>query len=209
MPSRTTSPRSSKRRVSAVAKHSIWQGGFTAADQNVIDVNASAANLLGITYLAAAGDSGAADCVEYGTPGLYVDLPRGVSPVLVHFRWRDRVSARGAFTTGGARDTSPRTAPAEEVWNEANPVDNRPVNLPSSLAAAGSASSSTSPPYQIAIPTCSIVGALPVSAGITPSAMREVPDLSFTAATSGNNPLYLECTIPMGRRATAAATGGH
>jgi hypothetical protein len=162
------------------------QAGFSSGDQNVVDVYASAANLLGITYLAPAGDTGAAGCLGFGgTAGLYVATPAsypGVTAV------GGTAFATGSLTTGGNGYFTAYSS-GEHVWNDAN--------TPPGVAAGGGGISSlfTRPDYQSGIATCPIVGSLPVG-GVVPANMRQLPDVSFTAGGQGTSiPLFFECTL--------------
>jgi hypothetical protein len=159
--------------------------GLTPADADITQVYGSAANVLGITYVAAEGDTGADGCGGTGTSGggLYVGIPAaypGVTAV-----------GGSEFPAGsiayGSNGTATGYGAGEGVWNDG---DN-----PSSDLAQGSGGISvvfTRPSYQSAVPTCSIVGSLPVS-GVDPTTMREVPDIALTASPV-NDPYFIECT---------------
>jgi subtilase family serine protease len=97
------------------------EAGDLPSDADVTEMNGTAANLMGITYMAAAGDSGAEDCggdfgADFGGSmgaGLYVDLPGafpGVTSVggtqFPSLLW----SAQGSLVDAGL----------EQVWNESN-----------------------------------------------------------------------------------------
>jgi hypothetical protein len=164
------------------------QAGFTSSDQNVVDVYASAANILGITYLAPSGNSGATGCLPWGgTAGLYVATPAsypGVTAV------GGTAFATGSLATGsGGYFTA--YANTEQVWNDANSDVN-------GVAAGGGGISSlfSRPDYQSGVPTCTILGSLPVS-GVKPATMRQLPDVSFTAggAATTSIPSFFECTL--------------
>jgi MYXO-CTERM domain-containing protein len=167
--------------------------GLGPSDQNVIDVYGSAANLEGITYIASSGDWGATSCLDStlgGTGGLYVSTPAaypGVTAV------GGTQFATSTFTTGtDGYFTGYSTA--EHVWNEqhtgtgANPQ----------VAAGGGGISVlfSRPSYQLGLATCTPVGSLPVG-GITAANMRQVPDVSFTAAavTTNEVPLLAICAL--------------
>ncbi len=164
-----------------------WGGceaGLTPSDADVVAVYGSAANVLGITYLAAAGDSGAAGCIGAGPSGLYVSLPAaypGVTSV------GGTEFPNGSLTYDTADGNVTGYSALEEVWDEGND--------PNSGVGAGGGGISIvfpRPSYQSALATCPIVGSLPTS--VTPSAMRQVPDLSVSAA-SGNNAYFIECSV--------------
>src|SRR6202035_3186705 len=147
-----------------------FQAGFDSSDQDVVDVYASAANLLGITYVAPSGDTGATGCLGAGGGGgLYVDMPAsypGVTAV------GGTAFASGSLTSGGGYFTG--YSSSEHVWNE--------VNMATGPVATGGGISSLfpRPDYQSALPTCAIVGSLPVT-GVVAANMRQLPDVSFTA----------------------------
>jgi subtilase family serine protease len=155
----------------------LFATGYTAGDQNVIDVYGSAANLLGITYVAASGDSGAAGCAQDSTPptsGLYVNMPAAYPGV----------TAVGGtqFPTGSVSGTPYFTAygTSEIGWNSGG---------------GGISSLFTRPSYQSGVPTCSMVGSLPIS-GTVPGNMRMVPDVALTSAGGGGTvPELVECTF--------------
>ena len=160
------------------------QAGLSAGDQNVIDVYGSAANVLGITYVAAAGDAGATTCLGGGgtIAGLYVSLPAafpGVTSVGGTQFPKAALSGTPYFTAYSNLET---------VWNESSKA---------SQPAAGGGGTSvlfSRPSYQSAIGTCSIVGSLPIP-GITAASQRQVPDVAFTSAEgSGTVGLLVECT---------------
>ena len=161
---------------------------LTPADADMVALYGSAANLLGITYVAASGDEGADGCeggagVRYGEAGLYAEIP-GAFPGVT--------AVGGSMFPGGsltysAQNTVSGYSSSETTWNEgATPgVD---------LAAGGGGISSvfSRPSYQSGVPTCAMVGALPTP--VDPSAMRQVPDVAVTAAYEyGHNPLFMMC----------------
>ena len=130
------------------------EAGITLSDADIANENGTAANLMGITYMASAGDSGAADCAGYlvygmGLPGLYVDMPGSLPAVT---------------SVGGTQFPSPSWTDAgalvdaglEQVWNEGND----PYYIEGNRAcaeAAGSARSSCRPAYQT-VDACSRSG---------------------------------------------------
>jgi hypothetical protein len=172
--------------------------GFTGSDQTVVDVYASAANLLGITYLAPAGDEGAAGCLALGgETGLYVDMPAsypGVTAV------GGTAFAPGSLTTGSNGYFTGYSV-TEQVWEDTN-------DDTTGVAATGGGISSllTRPDYQSTVPTCTIVGQLPAS-GVVPANQRQLPDVSFTAGgtTTASIPSFYECTFS---GSDCVATGG-
>ena len=160
-----------------------WGGcevGYSAADQDVVEVYGSAANLLGISYFAATGDSGGAGCAYEGTTGLYVEMPAaypGVTAV------GGTEFPTGSITYGTSGYATGYTA-AEEAWNEGARAGGGGISVVFSR-----------PAYQSALPTCSPLGSLPVA--VTAANMRQLPDVSATAAGS-NNPIFVECTLQSG-----------
>ena len=168
-----------------------WGGceeGFTANDADVLETYGSAASLLGITYVAASGDDGAAAC--QGEGGLYVNMPASFPGVTA-------VGGTGFNIPGGLTFNSSGNATGygtEQVWNEFHDA-----YTADGVAAGGGGISSvfTRPSYQGSIPTCTSVGTLPT--GVTPSSMREVPDVALTAASgSSQYGYFIECTFDMG-----------
>jgi MYXO-CTERM domain-containing protein len=162
-----------------------YTAGLTAADQNVIDTYGSAANVLGITYVAASGDAGATTCLagQGGSGGLYVSVPAAYPGV---------TSVGGTQFPGASLSGNPyftAWSNAETTWNEAH--------HPPNIAAGGGGVSVLfdRPSYQSGLPACAMVGSLPV-AGIVAANQRVVPDVSFTSAEGiGTVPLFIECTI--------------
>ena len=171
-----------------------WGGceaGATPSDADVLEVYGSAASLMGITYVASSGDSGAADCG--GTGGLYVNQPAsfpGVTSV-----GGTGFADPGGLTFNGAGDVTARGT--EAVWNEAHNAHSATIGV----AAGGGGISAVfaRPAYQSGIATCTPVGSLPTA--VDPTKQRQVPDISFTAAgdiTAGSAPQYgifIECTV--------------
>ncbi len=164
------------------------EAGELPSDADVIEVNGTAANLMGITYMAAAGDDGAADCGSgFGgqvQTGLYVDLP-GAFP--------------GVTSVGGTQFPSPLwsaqgnllDAGLEQVWNESN----NPYSTYGVGAGGGGISSLfTRPAYQGSAAACTPVGSLPTA---SPGPMRQVPDLVLSAA-SATPGYFIECTFVAG-----------
>jgi hypothetical protein len=164
-----------------------WAGceeGSTPADADVLETFGSAASLLGITYVAASGDDGAAACSGEG--GLYVNMPAsfpGVTGV-----GGTGFAIPGGLTFSGGTATGYGT---ETVWNEFHDA-----YTADGVAAGGGGISAVfaRPSFQGSIPTCTSLGTLPT--GVTPSAMREVPDVALTAASgSSQYGYFVECTF--------------
>jgi MYXO-CTERM domain-containing protein len=163
--------------------------GDLPTDADVTEMNGTAANLMGITYMAAAGDSGAEDCggdfgAAYGgsaQAGLYIDLPGGFP---------------GVTSVGGTQFPSPLwstqgnlvDAGLEQVWNESNDPYS---NYGAGAGGGGISSVFTRPAYQTSAATCTPIGSLP-----TPSSgpMRQVPDVAVSAA-AGTPGYFIECTF--------------
>ncbi len=165
--------------------------GYGVSDQNVVDVYGSAANLLGITYVAATGDSDATGCLGDGSTqgGLSAGTPAaypGVTAV------GGTQFATKSFTTGSDGYFTAYSA-AETVWNESSKGTG---TTPSPLGGNGGISAVFSrPSYQLNLTTCTVVGNLPVS-GVNAANMRMIPDVSFTAAGCMNAiPLSNICTV--------------
>ncbi len=155
---------------------------MTPADADIFAVYGSAASLLGISYLAASGDAGAADCAPNGVAGLYVDMPASYPSV----------TAVGGtqFPAGsiswGADGYATGYPSGESAWKESDRA--------SSPAAGGGGVSAVfaRPEYQSQLPTCSMTGSLPT--GVTPSAMRQVPDVAVAASSSAPG-YFVACTL--------------
>jgi hypothetical protein len=168
-----------------------WGGceeGTSPSDADTTEVFGSAADLLGISFLAAAGDSGAAGC--QGKGGLYVDIPAAF-PGVTAVGGTQFPKSSGLFNSSGVPSGYSAT---ETVWNESD--DPAATN---GVASGGGGVSVVfpRPTYQTptTAPSCTSVGSLPVS-GLTASAMRQVPDVSFSAAGgSVGYGYYLECSF--------------
>lgn len=160
--------------------------GNSPTDADILEENGTIANLLGITYMAAAGDQGAADCIEFGVSGLYVDMP-GSFP--------------GVTSVGGTQFPSPAwdklgnldSYTTEAVWNESNNPYTTFMGYQEGVGAGGGGISSIflRPSYQSALSTCDTIGTLPTP---TTQAMRQVPDVALSAA-SGTPGYFIECTF--------------
>jgi MYXO-CTERM domain-containing protein len=164
-----------------------WGGceeGTAPADGDVSEVYGAAAALQGISYLAASGDSGAADCGGKG--GLYVNMPASLPHVT-------GVGGTGFSTAGGLTFTGGTVSAVgtEAVWNEA---DNAYTNAGVSAGGGGISAVYSRPLYQSAIATCTPVGTLPTT--VNAATQRQVPDVAFTAATGGSQyGIFIECTM--------------
>lgn len=156
-----------------------WGGceqGLTAADADVVGVYGSAANLLGITYMVAAGDTGAGGCLDENVAGLYADIPAS-------FPGATAVGGTG-FPTGsvtfGTNGYATGYGTSETVWND----------VPHGGVGGGGISIVFSrPAYQSAIAACTPVGTLPLPV----TNMRQLPDISVSAG-GGALPYFIECT---------------
>ena len=147
-----------------------------------------------MTYLAASGDDGAAACLDFGVAGLYVNMPAsfpGVTGV------GGTEFPTGSLTYSGGTATG--YSAQEQVWMESD------SNTDPTRAAVGSSIVFSRPAYQGTIPTCTMLGSLPVS-GITAANMREVPDIALSAAVM-NNGYYIECTYDTGTGDCMATSG--
>jgi len=174
------------------------EAGSLPTDADVLEENGTAANLLGITYMAAAGDSGAADCIEEGFAGLYVDMP-GSFP--------------GVTSVGGTQFPAPQwnsagdltSAGPEQVWNELNDPYSEYMGELIGVGAGGGGISSIflRPLYQSGVPTCATLGSLPTP---TTSPMRQVPDVALSAASETPG-YYVECTFDENTH-DCSSTGG-
>ena len=163
--------------------------GLTPSDADIVSVYGSAAELLGITYVASSGDSGADGCggsastSSVQSAGLYVDVPAAYPGV---------TSVGGSefpknSITYDVNSAATGYSTKEQCWNDGN-------NPATGIGAGGGGISNVwaRPSYQSAIPTCTILGSLPTT--VTPSSMRQVPDIAVNAA-SANNPDFIMCTV--------------
>src|ERR1700722_11990471 len=158
------------------------EDGLTPSDADVVAVYGSAAELLGITYMAASGDSGAAGCLDYGISGLYAGVPDGYPGVTSVGGSEFPMGSITYGATGAAQGYSTQ----EECWNEGNE--------PPNVGAGGGGISQVwaRPSYQSLLPQCTLVGTLPTSAN--PATMRMTPDVVVNAA-SGSNPDLIVCEV--------------
>ena len=171
------------------------EAGSLPTDADILEENGTAANLMGITYMAAAGDDGADDCGggPFGS-GLYVDMP-GSFP---------GVTAVGGtqFPNPGwnSQGTLPGYPALEQVWNEWNdPYSEFGIGA----GGGGISSVFARPAYQHSVSTCVPVGSLPVAEN--PSSMRQVPDVAVSAAAETPG-YFIECTLSSS--GDCSATGG-
>ena len=168
--------------------------GLETSDYNIIDVYGSAANLLGITYIAAAGDQGAAACTPFNILGTYLATPASYPGV---------TAVGGTEFPAGSLTGSPyftAYSNTETVWNTGH---NR------TKPAEGTGGISVlfpRPSYQTNLTTCTEVGTLPVP-GVDPTKMRQVPDVSFNSS-NGPNPLVAMCVLNSAGNDCAATGGG-
>ncbi len=158
--------------------------GITAAEADVVGIYGSAAELLGITYLAASGDSGAAGCTDYGVSGLYAGIPDGY-PGVTAVGGSEFPAQSITYDAGVAVGYSTQ----EECWNEGNTQPN--------IGAGGGGISVVfaRPSYQLGVPTCTMLGTLPQP--VNPGSMRMTPDVAVNAA-SNSNPDFIVCDIAGG-----------
>ncbi len=163
-----------------------WGGcemGAAPADADLFQVYGAAAALEGISFIAAAGDSGAADC--QGKGGLYVNIPASYPQVTA-------VGGTGFSKSGGLTFTAGTVSAVgtEQVWNEFHNAYSGGV----SATGGGISSVFSRPLYQSAIPTCAIVGSLPTP--VIPANQRQIPDVSFTAGEGSTQyGTLMTCTL--------------
>jgi hypothetical protein len=171
-----------------------------ASDADLVQVYGSAAALLGMTYLASSGDQMATSCINFGLSGLYVNIPAAYPTVTSVGGTGFAISPSALSFTGTSGTLThvasgyPAAAGAEGVWNESDDP-----NSQFGVGGGGGGVSVLFPrPYyqtQTTAPTCTMVGTLPVT-GVTASAMRQVPDISFTAAGGSKQyGLFIYCTL--------------
>jgi MYXO-CTERM domain-containing protein len=167
------------------------EGSETPSDADILGVFGSAANLLGMTYLASSGDQGAAGCTTDTSlvPGLYVNMPASF-PGVTGVGGTEFLPGTITYDSSGL---ATGYGTPEYVWNDSN-LTGRPTG-----GGGGISIVFGRPSYQSLIPTCAIVGSLPLN--VNPSTMRQVPDVALTASAD-ETPYLIECT-----QATTA-TGG-
>jgi uncharacterized protein (TIGR03437 family) len=176
--------------VMFVYSDDVWQSVLYAVDQNVAPVLSMSygnceqsdlvdlpsfqaqvrqANAEGITFLAAAGDSGAADCEDPGAAiaqnGLAVDVP-GSIPEVTSMGGTEFMDTGGAYwsATNTMNSESALSYIPEQAWNDSNS---------GGLAATGGGASTIfpRPSWQTA-------------PGVPNDGFRHVPDLSFSASAN-------------------------
>jgi hypothetical protein len=177
------------------------EGDATLSDADVLDIFGVAANLQGTTFVASTGDAAATACLQgkVDIPGLYVNEPASF-PGVTAVGGTEFVNGTLAYDCNGA---VVGYASPEQVWNETHLTTTK-----SPLGGGGGISTVFPRPlYQGAIPTCHPVGSLPID--VTPSSMRQIPDIAFTAAAI-DSPYFIECTaVVSGTSVTdCLATGG-
>ena len=177
--------------------------GSTPADADISMTYGVAANLEGITYLAASGDDGAAGCVEFGFPGLYVGEPATL-PQVTAVGGTGFAMTPSALTFNTAGAVTSRNPGPESVWNE-NPSGG-------GASTGGVSMVFPRPNYQATINAttqCPPVGTLPT--GVTAATARLIPDVAFTAASGYTQyPVLIECTTTgSGQTLDCSATAGN
>jgi uncharacterized protein (TIGR03437 family) len=167
----------------------VWTSALYAVDQNLAPVitmsygeceqsdladlptfqsTAQQANAEGITWLAAAGDSGAGDCEDVGASiaqdGLAVDVP-GSIPEITSMGGTEFLDQGGAYwsATNTANDASALSYIPEKTWND--------TALDGELAATGGGASVYFPQP-----------AWQTGAGVPADGVRHVPDLAVSAS---------------------------
>ena len=174
--------------VMFVYSDDVWQSVLYAVDQNLAPILSMSygnceqsdlvdlpsfqaqvrqANAEGMTFLAAAGDSGAADCEDPGAAiaqnGLAVDVP-GSIPEVTSMGGTEFMDAGGAYwnATNTVNSESALSYIPEQAWNDSNA---------GGLAATGGGASIIfpRPSWQTA-------------PGVPDDGFRHVPDLSFSAS---------------------------
>jgi subtilase family serine protease len=152
---------------------------FTSAEVDALSMEAQQANAQGMTIVAAAGDSGAADCDTgtVSTRGLAIDLPGGLPYV---------TSAGGTqFNEGSGTYWLPAPAKGPDVISSAisyipEIVWNNTAARNSLSATGGGASTLFAKP------------AWQAGTGVPTDGARDVPDISFNAAADHDG--YLICS---------------
>ncbi len=164
--------------------------GILPSDADIAEEYGTAANIMGITYMSATGDSGADGCLDFGLLGVSAGTP-GDFP--------------GVTGVGGTQWPTPGWTKAgdltgyptpELVWDEANnPFATYTYMGMTEQIGVGAGSGGISsvfarPAYQKNLPACDVIGSLlmPVS-----GPMRQTPDISVSAA-SGTPGYYIQCT---------------
>jgi MYXO-CTERM domain-containing protein len=173
------------------------QGLGTSIDADVLSQYGSAANVLGITMMVAAGDAAATTGERGANPpaasdGLYVAYPASMPNVTAVGGTQLPASNTSNFDSSG-NALAYGASTVEEVWNESN----NPASL-TGVAGGGGGISTVfpRPAYQTATaaPACTPLGSLPV-AGVTGAGYRQVPDVAFTAAEGIDGAgILIECS---------------
>ncbi len=122
------------------------------------------ANAQGMTWLAASGDDGGADCGDTQNPGLSVDLP-GALPYVTSMGGTEFVEGSGTYwaPTNGANGASALSYIPETAWND-SALDGSP-----SASGGGASVLFTKPSWQTA-------------PGVPSDNARHVPDISMSAS---------------------------
>jgi uncharacterized protein (TIGR03437 family) len=133
------------------------------------------ANAQGMTWFAASGDDGAADCADSQNPGLAVDLP-GSSPYVTSSGGTEFAEGTGTYwslSNNGANGASALSYIPETTWNDST-EDQEP-----SASGGGASVLFSKPSWQIA-------------PGVPSDNARDVPDISLN--TSDDHDPYLVYT---------------
>jgi uncharacterized protein (TIGR03437 family) len=135
---------------------------------------AQQANAQGITWLAASGDNGAADCNDSQNPGLAVDLP-GSAPGVTSVGGTEFAEGSGTYwsLTNNTNDASALSYIPETTWND-SVADSEP-----SASGGGASILFSKPSWQ-------------TGSGVPADNARHVPDVSLNA--SDNHDPYLVYT---------------
>jgi uncharacterized protein (TIGR03437 family) len=148
---------------------------------------AQQANAQGITWLAASGDNGAADCGDSQNPGLSVDLP-GSIPEVTSVGGTEFVEGTGTYwsATNNANGASALSYIPETTWND-SVQDGEP-----SASGGGASILFSKPTWQ-------------TGPGVPSDNARDVPDVSLNASadhdgylvyTSGSRQVYGGTSVP-------------
>lgn len=193
----------------------VWRSAMYAVDQNLAPVltmsygtcelgdlgdipmyqsTAQQANAEGITWFAAAGDSGAADCEDVGATiaqdGLAVDLPGSV-PEITSMGGTEFLDQNGAYWSGTntANDASALSYIPEKAWND--------TIISAELSATGGGASVFFPQP-----------AWQTGPGVPADGARHVPDLAVSASAEHDGYyVYTDGSLtPYGGTSIAAPT---